>query len=175
MLPAAIFVCRYWYFDSVADIAKRFSLSENHVYVTLHRLRTQLPRHTALLVPLRRGRRPRRPALPRSLCPSVGATLAVARGRGRAPPLCTPRNAPSRADRVVRPCKIMPCRAGPMCPAVPPYPLQKARHCHSQCAHWLWQSVLLKGSPTTRCPTRKIPSGSRGFRRGFLCPISIFP
>ena len=95
----------------------------------------------ALLVPLRRGRRPRRPALPRSLCPSVGATLAVARGRGRAPPLCTPRNAPSRADRVVRPCKIMPCRAGPMCPAVPPYPLQKARHCHSQCAHWLWQSV----------------------------------
>ena len=99
-------------------------------------------RHTALLVPLRRGRRPRRPALPRSLCPSVGATLAVARGRGRAPPLCTPRNAPSRADRVVRPCKIMPCRAGPMCPAVPPYPLQKARHCHSQCAHWLWQSVI---------------------------------
>lgn len=43
MLPAAIFVCRYWYFDSVADIAKRFSLSENHVYVTLHRLRSQLP------------------------------------------------------------------------------------------------------------------------------------
>ena len=39
-----IFVCRYWYFDSVADIAKRFSLSENHVYVTLHRLRTQLRR-----------------------------------------------------------------------------------------------------------------------------------
>lgn len=131
-------------------------------------------RHTALLVPLRRGRRPRRPALPRSLFPSVGATLAVAHGRGRAPPLRTTRNAPSRADRVVRPCKIMPCRAGPMCPAVPPYPLQKARHCHSQCAHWLWQFVLLKGSPTTRCPTRKIPSGSRGFRRGFLCPISIF-
>lgn len=65
-------------------------------------------RHTALLVPLRRGRRPRRPALPRSLCPSVGATLAVARGRGRAPPLCTPRNAPSRADRVVRPYKPYP-------------------------------------------------------------------
>ena len=129
----------------------------------------------ALLVPLRRGRRPRRPALPRSLFSSVGATLAVARGRGRAPPLCTTRNAPSRADRVVRPYKIMPCRAGPMCPAVPPYPLQKARHCHSQCAHWLWQSVLLKSSPTTRCPTRRIPSGSRGFRRGFLCPISIFP
>ena len=39
-----IFVCRYWYFDSVPDIAKRFSLSENHVYVTLHRLRTQLRR-----------------------------------------------------------------------------------------------------------------------------------
>lgn len=44
MLPAAIFVCRYWYFDSVADIAKRFSLSENQVYVTLHRLRSQLRR-----------------------------------------------------------------------------------------------------------------------------------
>ena len=39
-----IFVCRYWYFDSVADIARRFTLSENHVYVTLHRLRTQLRR-----------------------------------------------------------------------------------------------------------------------------------
>ena len=88
-------------------------------------------RHTALLVPLRRGRHPRRPALPRSLFPSVGATLAVARGRGRASPLRTTRNAPSRADRVVRPYRIMPCRAGPMCPAVPPYPLQKARHCEA--------------------------------------------
>ena len=39
-----IFVCRFWYFDSVPDIAKRFSLTENHVYVTLHRLRTQLRR-----------------------------------------------------------------------------------------------------------------------------------
>ena len=39
-----IFVCRYWYFDSVPDIARRFALSENHVYVTLHRLRTQLRR-----------------------------------------------------------------------------------------------------------------------------------
>ncbi len=39
-----IFVCRYWYFDSVPDIAARFSLSENHVYVTLHRLRAQLRR-----------------------------------------------------------------------------------------------------------------------------------
>ena len=44
MLPAAIFVCRYWYFDSVPDIARRFALSENHVYVTLHRLRAQLRR-----------------------------------------------------------------------------------------------------------------------------------
>ena len=49
----------------------------------------------------------------------------------RAPPLRTTRNTPSRADRVVRPYKIMPCRAGPMCPAVPPYPLQKARHCET--------------------------------------------
>ena len=57
---------------------------------------------------------------------SVGTTVGK-----RAPPLRTTRNAPSRADRVVRPYKIMPCRAGPMCPAVPPHPLQKARHCET--------------------------------------------
>ena len=36
-----------------------------------------------------------------------------------------------RADRVVRPYKEMPCRAGPMCPALhyPPRPLQKTCHC----------------------------------------------
>ena len=39
-----IFVCRYWYFESVADIAARFALSENRVSVTLHRLRAQLRR-----------------------------------------------------------------------------------------------------------------------------------
>ena len=68
----------------------------------------------------------------------------------RAPPLRTTRNTPSRADRVVPtppyarlenrchradvgigPYKVMLCRAGPMCLAVPPYPLQKARHCET--------------------------------------------
>ena len=36
-----------------------------------------------------------------------------------------------RADRVVRPYKEMPCKAGPMCPALhyPPRPLQKTCHC----------------------------------------------
>ena len=133
-------------------------------------------RHTALLVPLRRGRRPRRPALPRALCPSVGATLAVARGRDGAPPLRTTRNAPSRADRAGRPpLQNNAVYGGTHVSRCPTVPLAKSPPLRSQCAHWLWQSVLLKGSPTTRCPTRKIPSGSRGFRRGFLCPISIFP
>ena len=42
-----IFVCRYWYFDSVADIAIRFGMKENNVSVTLHRLRLKL--HNYLL------------------------------------------------------------------------------------------------------------------------------
>lgn len=37
-----IFVCRYWYFDSVSAIAGRYDMTETHVSVTLHRLRTQL-------------------------------------------------------------------------------------------------------------------------------------
>ena len=37
------------------------------------------------------------------LQPSVGATLAVARGRGKVPPLRTIKNPLHRADRVVRP------------------------------------------------------------------------
>ena len=44
-LPAKkrkIFVRRYWYADSVAQIAKRMHMSENGVSVTLHRLRTDL-------------------------------------------------------------------------------------------------------------------------------------
>lgn len=42
-----IFVCRYWYADSVKDIAKRFGMSESNVSVTLHRLRSKL--HNYLL------------------------------------------------------------------------------------------------------------------------------
>ena len=44
-LPAdkrRIFVCRYWYFDPVSDIASRFGMTENHVSVTLNRLRLKL-------------------------------------------------------------------------------------------------------------------------------------
>lgn len=49
-LPAdrrSMFVCRYWYFDSVSSIASRFGMTENHVSVTLNRLRFKL-RHDLL-------------------------------------------------------------------------------------------------------------------------------
>ena len=42
-----LFVCRYWYADSVKDIAKRFEMTENNVSVALNRLRTKL--HNYLL------------------------------------------------------------------------------------------------------------------------------
>ncbi len=38
----SIFVCRYWYFDSIRQIALRFSMTENHVRVCLSRLRSRL-------------------------------------------------------------------------------------------------------------------------------------
>lgn len=41
----SIFICRYWYFDSVADIARRFGIRENNVSVMLNRLRAKLCRH----------------------------------------------------------------------------------------------------------------------------------
>lgn len=37
-----IFVCRYWYTDSVTDIAKQFNMKENTVSMTLSRLRLKL-------------------------------------------------------------------------------------------------------------------------------------
>lgn len=43
----SIFICRYWYFDSVSKIAGRFGMTENHVSVTLNRLRVKL--HNDLL------------------------------------------------------------------------------------------------------------------------------
>ena len=42
-----IFICRYWYFDSISDIANRFRMTENNVSVTLNRLRLKL--HNYLL------------------------------------------------------------------------------------------------------------------------------
>lgn len=37
-----LFVRRYWYMDSIADLASRFQLSESNVKVTLHRIRKKL-------------------------------------------------------------------------------------------------------------------------------------
>lgn len=42
-----IFVCRYWFFDSISDIANRFGMTESNVSVTLNRLRLKL--HNYLL------------------------------------------------------------------------------------------------------------------------------
>lgn len=46
-LPAhkrVIFIRRYWYFDAIGDIASRLGMTENHVSVTLSRLRRRLYR-----------------------------------------------------------------------------------------------------------------------------------
>lgn len=40
-----IFICRYWYFESVSTIAKRFGMTENSVSVTLNRLRGRLQKY----------------------------------------------------------------------------------------------------------------------------------
>ena len=37
-----IFLCRYWYADSIKDIAHRLNMTENNVSVTLNRLKKQL-------------------------------------------------------------------------------------------------------------------------------------
>ena len=47
-LPAEkrqIFICRYWYADSVTDIAKRFHMSVNTVSVQLRRVRNRLRKY----------------------------------------------------------------------------------------------------------------------------------
>lgn len=40
-----VFVCRYWYLDSTADIGKRFGFSESKVSSMLHRIRGRLEKH----------------------------------------------------------------------------------------------------------------------------------
>lgn len=40
-----VFICRYWYFDSIPAIASRFGITENHVSVTLNRIRSQLHKY----------------------------------------------------------------------------------------------------------------------------------
>lgn len=37
-----LFICRYWYSDSVANIAKRHGMTESNVSVTLNRVRSKL-------------------------------------------------------------------------------------------------------------------------------------
>ena len=37
-----MFICRYWYFDSISDISARFKKSENNISVILNRLRAKL-------------------------------------------------------------------------------------------------------------------------------------
>jgi RNA polymerase sigma-70 factor (ECF subfamily) len=49
-LPAKqrnLFVCRYWYFDSISALASRFGMTENNISVTLNRIRQKL--HNYLL------------------------------------------------------------------------------------------------------------------------------
>lgn len=43
----SIFICRYWYFDSISNIASRFGMTNNYVSVLLNRLRLKL--HNYLL------------------------------------------------------------------------------------------------------------------------------
>ena len=40
-----MFIRRYWYADTIAEIAERFKVSENNVSVTLNRLRKSLGEH----------------------------------------------------------------------------------------------------------------------------------
>ena len=37
-----IFICRYWYSDSISSIARRYEMTESNVSVTLNRLRSKL-------------------------------------------------------------------------------------------------------------------------------------
>ena len=39
-----VFVCRYWYLDSISDIAQRFDFTESKVKTMLHRTRQKLSR-----------------------------------------------------------------------------------------------------------------------------------
>ena len=41
----SIFICRYWYADSVSDIAKQFGMKENAVSMVLSRLRMKLQKY----------------------------------------------------------------------------------------------------------------------------------
>lgn len=40
-----VFICRYWYLDPIAEIAKRFGFSQSKVKMMLHRQRKNLQNH----------------------------------------------------------------------------------------------------------------------------------
>ena len=41
----SIFICRYWYTDSISEIAKQFNMRENTVSMTLNRIRLKLQKY----------------------------------------------------------------------------------------------------------------------------------
>ncbi len=43
----SIFICRYWYTDSISNIAKQFKIKENTVSMTLNRIRSKLKNYLA--------------------------------------------------------------------------------------------------------------------------------
>ena len=45
MTERRVFLCRYWYLDSISDIAKQFRFSESKVKSMLHRTRKKLKLH----------------------------------------------------------------------------------------------------------------------------------
>ena len=46
-LPRQVFVCRYWYCDSISEIGQRFSWSDSRVKMSLLRTREKLKRYLA--------------------------------------------------------------------------------------------------------------------------------
>ena len=40
-----VFLCRYWYFDSISDISMRFGFTQSKVKMMLKRTREKLLRH----------------------------------------------------------------------------------------------------------------------------------
>lgn len=41
----SIFICRYWYTDSISEIARQFNMRENTVSMTLNRIRLKLQKY----------------------------------------------------------------------------------------------------------------------------------
>ena len=119
---------------------------------------------------LRRGQdhRPLRNSIEKH---SVGAGFYPARGRGRAPPLRITRYASVGADAYIGPPGLIPH-------------LLLTVSLRSQCAHWLWQSVLLDlCAVVLRIPTTSLRTGlgmtRKFFRllslRGRKAPVAIRP